>query len=149
MKVFEIGLLRNGEKLLENKYYEEVSGDIDKEDRELKEKMIMETIRRNAEYTNKISSFEIFDYHISVIGRKHGEKSKFLSYLISDKDSRTPVKRRLLDDLLDQFFNSYPPPTCYNIKQNVFNGFHEVLDEIVGDLSLTAHKRLEKAFGFD
>lgn len=149
MKVFEIGLLRNGEKLLENKYYGEARGDLEKEDRDLKEKMIMETIRRNAEYSNKISSFEIFDYHISMIGRKNGEKSKFLSYLISDKDSRIPIKRRLLDELLDQFFNFYPPPACYNIKQNVFNGFHKVLDDIVGDLSLTAHKRLEKAFGLD
>ena len=146
MRIYEIGLLRNDELLLSIKYHNE---DIDKLDKEWWDhihNISLEIINGKSKYRNQIVSTEILDIHISMIGNKNGEKSKFVSYIISSNDLSIETKKKILNKLLNVFFKKYPAPICYNINKKVFNGFSKKVDKIVGDLSMNPSGRLLKAF---
>ena len=147
MRVYEIGLIRNDKLLLTKKYYDEPVDDVlSREWYELLCITFMKTIKDHVKYNYKIISYEMLKYHVSMIGKKNGDKSKFISYLISDKDLGIDITRNKLKNLLNEFFKKFPPPTCYNINKNAFNGFYKKVDQIIGDLSMNSTGRLTSAF---
>ena len=104
MKIYEIGILRNNERLVWKKYYDPPKDDNEEKFSELICETFIYTIRNNVEYNNNLSSYEMMNFHISMIGKKNGEKSKFVSYLISDKSLGLDIKKDLLSDILNKFF---------------------------------------------
>ncbi|MHA1231285.1 MAG: hypothetical protein ACTSPQ_11625 [Candidatus Helarchaeota archaeon] len=149
MKVYEIGLLRNEELLLERRYYKKILKNVDECDIDNEREILFRIIKENAEYKNDLKSFEILRYHVSSLAKKNGEKSRFISYLISDKKIDLGQKKSLLKKVLDEFFNYYPPPKCYNVHTSVFNGFTEKIEKIVEDFILEPSERLTKVFKSD
>ncbi|MBD3227791.1 MAG: hypothetical protein GF329_06350 [Candidatus Lokiarchaeota archaeon] len=147
MKIYEAGLIRNDKLLIRRRYYKESSNPIENERQRLICMTFIDTMKRKAEYNNKLVSYELFKYHLSMIGRKNGSKSKFILYLVSNKKVGLDIKNAIIMELFDEFFNEYPAPSCYTVKKDSFNGFYDKIDKIIGDLSLKPEERLYKAFG--
>jgi len=104
-------------------------------------------INNYSEYSKDLVVLEIFNHHISFSGKMNGSKSKFVAFLIDDKNISFDIKKKLLSSLLKVFFTKYPAPACYNINKNMYNGFKDTIDELVGDLNLTPKERIFKTFG--
>ncbi|TFF90668.1 MAG: hypothetical protein EU548_01840 [Promethearchaeota archaeon] len=147
MKIYETGLIFNNKLLLKRRYFEESTDQIENEKQQLICRTFIDTMKRTAEYNDELTSYELFNYHLSLIGKKNGSKSKFIMYIVSDKKMGLDLKNKLLKELFEEFFKSFPPPSCYNVNKNSFNGFYDKVDKIIGDLSLKPSERLYKAFG--
>jgi len=149
MKIYEIGILRNNERLVWKKYYDPPKDEYEEKFSDLICETFIYTIRNNVEYNNILSSYEMMNFHVSMIGKKNGEKSKFVSYLISDKSLGIDIKKNLLSETLNKFFKKFPAPQCYNKNKATFDSFYDQLPEIVGDLPMKPPDRLSKAFGYE
>ncbi|MHA1311892.1 MAG: hypothetical protein ACTSWR_01720 [Candidatus Helarchaeota archaeon] len=149
MRIFEVGIIRNEAVVFLDEYYNGKRNEHEIQDKEIFRGALINLAKREIEYTDELKSFEIFNYHVSMIGKKNGNKSKFIFYLISDVNLDLNMKKNKLNQIISEFFKSFPPPRCYNPNTEIFNKFLDNTNKIVGDLGIDAPDRLIHAWGIN